>query len=109
MRWAAFVGVVELPERFQTWGFRESLEGWNGAALLGAVVHDGYAGVEGVDQGGAGTLIPAMMRDDEDVHVAEFVVGHMSCISLSQVRSPRSRIFSLPKVISMPRERAFSV
>src|ERR1700679_3604290 len=34
--------------------------------------------------------------------VPSLFTGHMSCISLSHVRSPRSRILSLPKIISIP-------
>ena len=36
-------------------------------------------------------------------------VGHTSSISLSCVRSPRSRILNLPKLMNVPRERRFSV
>uniref|UniRef100_E6PWS5 Uncharacterized protein n=1 Tax=mine drainage metagenome TaxID=410659 RepID=E6PWS5_9ZZZZ len=66
---------MELPEIFQAGRVAKGFEGGWRAALERAVVHDGDAGVERVDQGGAGTGIPAVVADDVNVRRAEAVGG----------------------------------
>jgi len=50
---AAFVGEVKLPEVFEAGGFLDCRPGFEGAAFVCAVIHDGDTRVKGVDdQGG---------------------------------------------------------
>ena len=70
---SAFVGEVELPERLQAGGRRDCLQGRDRATLGRSVIHDGDARADGVDQCGTGALVPAVMRDDEDVDVTDLI------------------------------------
>ena len=72
---AGFFGVVELPEGLDGVDPAQGFNGGFGFTLGGAVIHDGNARRDGVDQRGAGALIPAVVRDDEDVDVANAVIG----------------------------------
>ena len=64
---------MELIESFEAGAGVQRVERAGRSALLLAVVHDGYARVNAVNEGWAGALIPAMVRDDQDVHVSELV------------------------------------
>ena len=67
------LGVVELPEVFETGCVVDGLPGGCGAAFGAAVVHDGEARGEAIDEGGAVAVVPAVVGDDVDVGVAEQV------------------------------------
>ena len=73
----AVLGGVELPEvAFAAGdagrGFDDGPRG-HGGAFMAAVVHDGDAWREGVDEGRTAAAVHAVVADDEDVHPAELV------------------------------------
>ena len=70
---AGFFGEVELPERLEIWRGLDDVQGRWAAAFGGAVVYDGDARGDGVNEDGAAALIEAVVRGDIDVHFADFV------------------------------------
>ena len=79
------------------------------AGLVRAVVHDGHAGMDGIDECPRVGQVEAVMVDEIKIHVPIRLSGQTSGISLALVRSPRSRKRNLPKRTRMPAERGFSV
>src|SRR6266850_994556 len=73
---------MELPEIFESRGFPDGIPGKGCTSFCSAVVHDGHA--------------PSLLT------------GHINKISLSEVRSPKSRMRNLPNVKRVPSDRGFS-
>ena len=66
---------VELPEVFKAGAVMDSLPGFRAAGLVSAVVHDGYARTDGIDNGAGVGEIHAVMGDQIEVDRADGVAG----------------------------------
>ena len=68
-------GSVEHPEVFEAWAFVDRLPGFRAAGFVGAIVHDGDAGMDRVDEGAGVGKVEAVMVDEVEAHGADEIVG----------------------------------
>jgi hypothetical protein len=62
---------VEHPEAFKAGAFVDGLPGFRAAGFVGAVVHDGDAGMDGIDEGAGVGQVEAMMVDEVEIDRAD--------------------------------------
>ena len=68
-------GGVEHPEVFEAGAFLDRLPGFRTSGFVGAIVHDGDAGMDGVDEGAGVGEVEAVMVDQVEVNGADEIVG----------------------------------
>src|SRR5271170_1358006 len=72
---STLLGEMKLPQGFEPRSLGDRLKDWSRAALLCTVIHNRNPCVNRVDKCRTRALRPPVMRDDIDVHVAEFIGG----------------------------------
>ena len=75
VRGIGIFGGMQHPEIFEAGTFMHGLPGFRTAGLVRAVVHDGYAGMDGVDEGFGVGEIKAVVVDEIEVDGADQIVG----------------------------------
>src|ERR1017187_2048687 len=72
---AADDGIMQLPDILKARRSMNGLPGRRGAAFARAVVHDRYARMNSLHERGRAGHIHAVVRNDVEIHSADFIVG----------------------------------